>query len=171
MGQAGRSTSHYLPHRFYPAFPCVTPHYRLALLCLSFSILLREIMHRISFRVYPTSHEERPTKTLEPMRSALPNTDQPRIPPLGLPLHTRQQESPLFRRFLGFFIRSPVIPTSFFSQKVMPSGKTALYLFVSSAAQFIFGAREGIRNTQQQQQQQQQQQKMLEGGGGETRNL
>ena len=36
-------------------------------------------MH-IGYLVYPESLEERPMKTLEPMRSALPNTDQPRIP-------------------------------------------------------------------------------------------
>ena len=53
----------------YPALPC------LALLCLSFSVILREIMH-ISYCVYPASLEERPMKTLETMRSTLPNTDQ-----------------------------------------------------------------------------------------------
>ena len=75
MGQAGRPTSHYL---LYPVLLCSTLRYPETVLCMSFSIQCRKVMHIMG--VYPASYEERPTETLEPMRSTVPNTDQPRIP-------------------------------------------------------------------------------------------
>ena len=53
---------------------CATLRYPAALICLSFSILCREIMQSIR----QVMRRDQP-RTPEAMRSTLPNTDQPRI--------------------------------------------------------------------------------------------
>ena len=66
------------------SLPCVTLHHHalpyLALLCLSFSILCREIMRKLEPSQRAMRRDQ--PKTPEPMRGTLPNTDQPRIPHL-----------------------------------------------------------------------------------------
>ena len=77
-------------HISLPTLPCPTCSTALlclALVCLSFSIIFREIMHNKSFWVYPASHEERPIKTLEPTRSTLPNTFQNHASPTHSEYH------------------------------------------------------------------------------------
>ena len=65
----------------YPALPC------LGLLCLSFSILYKEIMQISYYWVYPGSHEERPNKGTgfheEHASQQRPTTH----PPPGAPLY------------------------------------------------------------------------------------
>ena len=75
MGQAGRPTSRY--HLLYLLSPAL-PY--LGLLCLSLSILFREIICQEAIESIHRAMRRYQTRAPEPMRSTLPNTDQPRIP-------------------------------------------------------------------------------------------
>ena len=70
MGQAGRPTSHYL---LYPALSW------LGLFCLSFRVQCRGNNVQ-AFESIQRAMRRDQSRAPEPMRSTLPNTDQPRIP-------------------------------------------------------------------------------------------
>ena len=74
MGQAGRPSSH------YPALPCSTLRYPAALTCLSIRVQCRGKKCIKAFEPVQRAMRRDQPKTPEPMRSMLPNTDQPRIP-------------------------------------------------------------------------------------------
>ena len=75
--KAGRPSSHYL---LYPALLCLG-----LFVCLS-EFNVQEIMYRLSSRVYPASHEDRPTKDTGTYEEHASQHRPTTHPPLGLPL-------------------------------------------------------------------------------------